>query len=226
MFGAFPPRFANHQHSCFVPQVSYWDCGLAAFRSCFRAYFETQRDLSLRGWRYFLRTVGISWNDYGVPFPSLARIGTFFDMRPRLFLGPSYLPGIIDKRKINLHSLNRRQHIGLREFRKSLDLARRDKIKVICYKRQSSIREMFKICLANCPALLIEVSCREAYGIDFENWTHYWAIIKGSNGWTWVDPYILRGAEEFGKEIWKKYYKNINRFDFYLWNGGFIAFSR
>lgn len=215
-------EFAEESDALFVPQLTDWDCGLASFRTCFRKYFGVSRDLSHKGWRRLLRTVDARWNDYGIPFPALARVGWVLDMNPKIFLGPSYLPRI--ENHIIANSFDKRQAFCRKEFQFSLDLASDCGVKVIFYKRQSSVVKAIKKCMIECPALIMEVHCKDAYGIDYEDWSHYWAIIKKENRWMLIDPYIIKGEEDFGIEKWRSYLQYSKNFNFKAWTGGFIAF--
>lgn len=224
MFGDFQARFAEHSESEFVEQSSYWDCGLAAFRACFRFCFEAKSDLHPRAWRRLLAIRGIKPNRYGVPLAAWGILGTDAGMMSVIVCGPSYKAAFQALKRGIAGSDQSRQGTALREFTKSLRISRRNGIPCRMYHRQHSVVRNLLANLHSGACVLMDIHCSEAYAIHTEDWTHCWAILPSGRGVIIVDPYRRRGRNEFGPNLWRACLAGSLRFDLRRWEGGFVAF--
>ena len=226
MFGDFRARFAEHSSRAFVEQSSYWDCGLAAFRACFRYYFQARSDPNPSTWLRLLAIRGIKPNRYGVPFAAWGTLGADLGMISTVVCGPSYKRAFQALRRGIVGSDESRQGTALREFTRSLKISRRMGVPCRMYHHQDSVVRNLLARLHSGACVLMEIHCSEAYAIQTENWTHCWAILPCGRGVVIVDPYRRRGRDDFGPNLWRACLAGSLRFNLRRWEGGFVAFRR
>jgi len=199
--------FLSPPHPRYVAQQRDWDCGLAAFRTSFRAYFGIGRDFPFRSWLRILRASHFVPNELGIPFPTLAYLGWLFDMRPTMFLGPEYTEHVRQFRFRLPHRPKRKA------FLRALRLAEQVRIPVKRYRRRATIGGQLRECLSQDGPIILRGACSEFYGIEDDDYSHYVALLCASGVREIADPMLAAGRREYGSRRWPACLKAAQNFD-------------